>query len=298
MSRRFIAAACLAMFASLLAGCTPEKAEALLTAIQAFESRSNQALDAYESLFKEYRAIRIESREELFEQAYQAVRKEGVTNVNFEQAVRAVGKLESERASTHIENDFEQLKSAYALLSSAYASLPEGSLLGAQSVSCGRTVVAKLTRQLVNFSADVDRSPLYPNTLRQEFAEFKALAAKGDAQKAESKQKFDGFHSGVAAYEDKHRTALRLTLAAVEQGTKLTELLGRYDAATVSNVLGVIQYGFSFAGTLKGIDVAKTSASLARIKDELEKEDYWRRLESIPLSSVADCRLRAGRKEN
>lgn len=279
----------------LLSGCTPEKAEALLTAIKAFESQSIQALDAYENLFKEYRAIKMESQDELFTQAYEAVKKQGVNNVTFDQAVSNVGKLESERASTKIENEFQQIKSAYALLSSAYESLPQGSIIGAQYVSCGQTAVAKLTNQLVNFSVDIDSSPLYPNALRQEFSEFKALVIQGDAQKEKTKQKFDNFYSGVAAYEEKHRVAMRLTLAAVEQGRKLNALLADYDNATIANVLGVIQYGFSFAGTLKGIDISTASARLKAVKEEMDKEDYWKRVESIPLSSVAECKIQSSK---
>jgi len=282
----------------LLSGCTPEKAEALLTAIKAFESQSIQALDAYESLFKEYRAIKMESQDELFTQAYEAVKQQGVKNTKFEIAVSNVGKLESERASTKIENEFQQIKSAYALLSSAYESLPQGSMLGAQYVSCGQTAVAKLTKQLVNFSVDIDNSPLYPSALRQEFSEFKALAIQGDAQKDKTKQKFDNFYSGVAAYEEKHRTAMKLSLAAVEQGRKLNALLANYDEVTISNILGVVQYGLSFAGTLKGIDVSKASASLKTVKEEMDKDDYWIRVESIPLSSIAECKIQPNIKEN
>lgn len=298
MRLRIIAVTCLVISALPMSGCTPDKAEALLTAIKAFESQSNQALTAYEDLFKEYRAVKRESQDELFNQAYEAVNQQGAKNVTFAQAVSNVGQLEDERASSRIEDEFQQLKSAYALLSSAYESLPQGSLVGAQYVSCGQMAVAKLTKQLVNFSTDIDQSPLYPNALRQEFAEFKVLATQGDAQKEKTKQKFDSFYAGVAAYEEKHKDALGKTLAAVEQGRKLNQLLAQYDAATISNVLGVIQYGFSFAGTLQGIDLSKTAAKLKVIKDEMEKDDYWKRVESIPLSSVAECKIQPGKKEN
>ena len=283
--------ACLILSTLLLAGCTPEKAEALITVIKAFESQSIQALDAYESLFKEYRAIKVESRDELFTQAYEAVKQDGIDIFTFDKAISNIGKLESERASTKIENEFQQIKSAYALLSNAYESLSQGSMIGAQYVSCGQTAVAKLTKQLVNFSVEIDNSPLYPNALRQEFSEFKAFAKQGDVQKEMTKLKFDNLYSGVAAYEEKHRAAIKLTLAAVAQGRKLNTLLADYNKATISNLLGVIQYGFSFAGTLKGIDVSNASASLKSVKDEMDKEDYWKRVDDIPLSSVAECKI-------
>ncbi|MCA3022597.1 MAG: hypothetical protein ACK5RJ_14215 [Burkholderiales bacterium] len=277
-----------------MSGCTPEKAEALLTAIKAFEFQSAQALAAYEELFKDYRAVKRESQDELFAQAYDAVVKSGVTNESFEVAISNVGQLQNDRANTKIENEFQQLKSAYSMLSSAYESLPQGSLIGAKYVSCGRMAVAKLTKQLLNFSSDIDVNPLYPALLRQDFADFKALAVQTNSPKDKARQKFDAFYSGVAGYEKKHREAIAKTLAAAEQGKKLDQLLARYDAATISNILGVIQYGLSFAGTLNGVDVSKSSARLKAVKDDMEKDGYWKQVESMPLTSVTECKIQTG----
>jgi hypothetical protein len=297
-AKTVIAVICLIVSAVLLTGCTPEKAEALLTAVKAFELQSNKALSAYESLFKEYRTIKKESQDELFDQAYEAVVKQGVNNVTFDQAVLNVGSLEADRAGTKIENEFQQLKAVYALLSNAYQSLPQGSLLGARYVSCGQMVVAKLTQQLLNFSVDVNRSPLYPNALRQEFAEFKALAMQGAAQKEKTKQKFFSFCAGVTAYEEKHRMAISLTLAAVEQGRKLNELLARYDSVTIANILSVVRYGLSFAGTLEGVDTSEVSKRLNAVKSEMEKEAYWKQVASIPIGSLGKCKIQSNEKED
>lgn len=294
MQFRSIVATCLIVSVPPLTGCTPEKAEALLTAIKAFESKSNQALDAYEQLFKEYTALKKESQDELFAQAYSAA---GTTSASFDDAVSIVSQFESKKANTRIENEFLQLRAAYSMLSSTYESLPQGSLIGAQHVSCGQTAVAKLTKQLVNFSSNIDQSPLYPIAVRQDFVDFKTLAGEGDAKKETAKQKFDAFYSGVAEYERKHNDAIAKTLAAVEQGKTLNQLLAKYDAVTVSNILGVIQYGFTFTSTLNGINISKSSARLKEVKDDMEKNDYWRRVESIPLASIAHCKIQPADKE-
>lgn len=271
-----------------LAGCTPEKAEALLTAVKAFQAQSSQALTAYEGLFKDYRAIKRDSKAVLFNQAYAAAKKnEGMTANQF---FANIGQLDEEQASNRIEREFQELRAAYSLLASAYSSLPQGSLFGAQYVSCGQTVVAKLAQQLINFSNDINASPLYPLSIRQEIAEFKRLAQQGDAKKEETRQKFDTIYSAIAAYEEKHRNALTLTLAAVEQGRKLYLLLGQYNEVSIADILGVIQYGFSFAATLNGIDVSAASARLKSIKEEMDKLPEWKRVESLPLSTVAECK--------
>lgn len=237
-----VEAVCLIVSLPLIVGCTPEKAEAVLTAIKAFESSSNQALTAYENLFKEYRALKRETQDDLFVQVYAATNKHGVKSVTFDQAVANVGQLDSAKAGGQIENEFRQLRAAYSMLTNAYESLPQGSLTGAQHVSCGQKAVAKLTRQLVNFSSDINKSPLYPAFLRQDFAEFKALAIQGAAQKDAARSKFDTFYFGLTEYEKRHHDAINKTLAAVEQGKRLNQLLVQYDVVTVANILAVIQY--------------------------------------------------------
>jgi hypothetical protein len=280
--------ACIVASVIPLAGCTPEKAEALLTAVKAFEAQSSQALTAYEGLFKDYRAIKKDSKEQLFNQAYEAAKKDQRMTPN--QFLANIGQLDEEQSSNKIESEFQELRAAYSLLSSAYASLPQGSLFAAQYVSCGQTVVAKLTQQLINFAGDIKKSPLYPLSIRQEIAEFKRLARQGDAQKEETRQKFDTIYSAIAAYEEKHRNALTLTLAAVEQGRKLYLLLGQYDEVSIADILGAIQYGFSFVGTLNGIDVSRASGRLRSIKEEMDKLPEWKRVESLPLGTIAECK--------
>lgn len=280
----------LIIFIPLIVGCTPEKAEALLTAIKAFETQSNQALISYEDLFKEYRKLNVETQDELFIQAYEATNKLGVNNTKFEDAVGSAGKLKSNISNSKIENEFLEIKSLYATLSNTYTALPQGSLIGAQYVSCGQNAVAKLTKQLVNFSSEINRSPLYPITLRQDFADFKNLAVKGLSMKDAARKKYDTFYSGINEYETKHANAITKTLIAVELGQQLNTLLEEYDAVTLSNILGVIQYGISFTGSLNGIDITQSTARLEEVRNKMEKSEYWKRVESIPLSSVTQCK--------
>lgn len=273
----------------LLVGCTPEKAEALLTAIKAFETQSNQALTSYEELFKEYRKLNIETQDELFISAYEGVNQQGVTNSSFQQAVDNIGKLKTTNSENKIEREFLELKSLYVTLSNTYTSLPQGSLIGAQYVSCGQNAVAKLTKQLVNFSSEINNSPLYPIALHQDFSEFKNLAVKGSSNKDAARKKYDAFYSGIHNYETKHADAIAKTLIAVELGQQLNKLLAKYDEITISSILEVIQYSISFSGTMNGVDISQSAARLKVISGEMDKSEYWKRIETIPISSVTQC---------
>lgn len=272
----------------LLSGCTPDKADALLTAVKGFASSSNDALTAYENLFKDYRFIQQPSAEEDFRQAYAAIAKHGAQSVTFEQTVSNLSSLSPQGSSNSpIENEFSRLRSTYDLLARAYASLPQGSILGARYVPCGQLAVSKLTKQLVTFSSDLNSSPLYPNTLRQDFAAFKVLAKKGDAGGAQ--QKFEDFRLGLLAYETRHKEAIARTLIAVEQGRRLNQLLSQYSSVSLANLLGVVQYGFSIAGTLQGASTASAATQLQSIRNQMDLSDYWKRVESISLDSISDC---------
>jgi hypothetical protein len=216
----------------------------------------------------------------------------------FELAVKNVGQLDNVRADNKIKKEFYELKSAYEKLSNAYASLPRGSLMSAKKVACGQRIVAKLTKQLVNFSSDIVESPLYPNAARQEFSEFKELVAKGALQKDTARKKFDAFYSGVIEYERRHLDAIDKTIIAVEQGRRLNQLLENYSSINVSGVLSIIQSGFSFASTLNGVDVSKSATVLKKIKNDMEMSEYWKLIDSIPLTSIAQCNIEPVTKEN
>jgi hypothetical protein len=272
---------------AFLSGCTEDKAQALVTAIQSFESQSVLALNAYETLFKEYGTLEAPPPEEQFAQSYEVVGKYGKDALKFDEFVAQVGSLARQRRLNAIEQEFEQLKASYSLLRSAYESLPAGSLLGSRYAACGQAVTAKLTDQLANFSLDVSRSPLYPMSLRSQLAQFKSFAARKDKENA--RKAFDALVAGINRYEAQHEDAIRLSLAAAEQGRKVSSLLARYDAVSVSDVLNVLQSGLAFAGSLKGMDVGDAVTRLGNIKQEMEKSPEWQRAKDIPLVTLAEC---------
>ncbi|GAA5787447.1 hypothetical protein [Chitiniphilus shinanonensis] len=276
---------CLLALILPLTACTPEKAEALLAAVKAFEAKSSEALDAYEAMFRDYGAVAATSQDELFQGAYAAARQGQAGS--FDDAVGNVGARDGVGIQGGIAREFGDIRAAYAALGSAYDSLPQGSVLGARYVSCGRNAVARLTWQLVNFADDVNQQPLYPSALRQRFAEFKRSAAQGDQGLA--RRDFDAFAGGVAAYEARHAAAQRLTLAAVEQGRRLDAMLAHYDDVSLSNLLGAIQAGFAFAGTLKGVDPSAAASRLQAVKTEMEGSAYWQRVGALPLADIAAC---------
>ncbi|GAB3257070.1 hypothetical protein [Chitinimonas naiadis] len=277
--------------AVLMSGCTQEKADALTAAVNTYEQQANQALTAYEDLFHDYRTLPKPPQTELFEQAYAAVRQNGIGAVKFEDALSNMGQLSNDKADQAVTASFDKLRYAYAQFGRAYAALPQGNVLGSGYVACGRGVLARLTKQLVNFASDVDSTPLYPATLRFEFAEFKQAANKGDAQKDNARKLYERFYTNLTAYEDKHRAALDATLAAVDQGRRLDQLLAHYNDVTLTSILGVAQQGVSYAGTLKGVDATRAANRLKQIKADMDQDPYWSRLESIPLNQVSDCKL-------
>lgn len=274
-----------------LTGCTPEKAQALVTAIKSFEAKSLLAINAYEQLFKDYRFQERESNDQVFLKASDAIRKHGKDAVTLDLLVSALSRREQKRADESIEREFSDIKVVYSALRRAYESLPQGSLLGAKHVSCGQDVVAKATSQLVNFSVNINNDPLYPQAIRLQVAQYKKLAADGKDQ--EARVVFNEIATAIARYDANHEQAIKLTLAAVEDGRKVHKLLGDYDAVSIADILGVVQFGIDFLGTLEGVDVGDAASRLEGIKNELGDQDYWKRIEALPVADVGDCELDA-----
>lgn len=275
-----------------LAGCTSEKAEALLTSVKAFAASSSEAIDSYESLFQDYRNIGFGSPDQKFNGAYAAIAKYGVTDVtsDYNNAVRSISSLKPfESGNAEVRSNFDELRASYSLLADSYASLPQGSLLGATYVPCGQLVVSKLTQQLVNFANDIDIKPLYPLEARQNYEAFVALASQGKKELA--KQKFDNFYSKIHDYENKQTEAKRKTIIAVEQGRRLYNLLGSYSSVTLSNLLGVVDSGFMLANSLRGVNLSAASSQLASVQREMDGSDAWKRVKELPLGSISSCSI-------
>jgi len=273
------------------AGCTPEKAGALLTAIKSFESKSLQAIGVYEQLFKDYSKQERETNDHIFEQSSAAIIKYGLGAVTVDDMISVLSLRQDAQADRTIEKEFYEIKAVYISLRNAYESLPKGRILGAKYVGCGQDVIAKATNQLINFSINVSTDPLYPIALRKKVAYYKKLVANN--KKKEARLVFNEIAATIVKYDEKHEEAIKLTLAAVEDGIKVHQLLGKYSDISVSDILGVVQFGLNFLGTLQGVNVTEATAKLADIQKELGEKEYWQRIESTPIAKIENCIIKS-----
>ena len=276
-----------AMVTLSLSGCTPEKAEALLTVIKSFESKSLEAIGAYEQLFKDYRKLERETNDQVFEQNVAAIERGDAQAVTVDSMISALSLREEKKGDRTIERNFYDIKVVYISLRTAYESLPEGSVLGTEYVSCGRDIVAKATSQLVNFSMDIEKQPLYPLSLHQKVTKYKRLVK--DKKEKEARLLLNEISANIKQYDTQHENALKLTLAAVEDGLKVHQLLGKYGEVSISDILDVVQFGLDFIGTLKGVDVTYVTTKLQSIQTDLGDKDYWMRIKSMPIAEIGNC---------
>lgn len=281
----------------LMSGCTPEKAQALLTAIKSFESKSIQAINSFEQLFKDYRTLKQDTKDEVFDKSSKAVIKHGPEAVTFDDIAANLSNIKQKEQYSGIEKEFYEIKVVYAAIKSAYSSLPQGSMLGANYVSCGQEIIAKATNQLVNFAVGINKSPLYPMALRKEVSTYKFLASQNKI--GDSKLVFNEIAVAFNRYDEKHEEAIKLTLSAVEEGRKVHNLLKDYNTVSVSKIMEVLNFGFSFFNSLEGIDLAEAITQLEAIQKEMDSSDEWERVKEIPISKIIDCALETkNKKEN
>ena len=223
-----------------ISGCSPEKAEALLTSIKAFESKSLLALNQYELLLRESDDGIPTTMNDAFIETVGAIESGNASFVNLNKILEYFSDRKKNQSDSQIAKQIAEIRVVYSSIRESYESLPQGSILGASYVPCGLNVVARATGQLINFADFLDQSPLYPNYLRQHVSEYKILVRDGNYP--EARAKLEGIAQNIRIYDEKHNQTIRLTLAAVQEGRNVYELLESYNQVSVADILGVVQY--------------------------------------------------------
>ncbi|GAB7127690.1 hypothetical protein JCM19000A_21970 [Silvimonas sp. JCM 19000] len=279
-----------ALLCAALAGtaCTQDKANAVLATAQSFAATAQQALDAYAQLFAQYNAPAPTTADAQFKLLYSAVASRGMQAAQFADAVGTLGQLQPAAAQQHIQQRFDQLGASYRLLAQTYQNLPQAAWAGASAVACGRQAVAHLTGQLADFASDLNAHPLYPLQLHLQFSQFKAAAVAG--QQAQARTQFDQLAQGIAQYEQQHLAALKLTVAAVEQGRQLDQLLARYDTLTLGDAIAGLQRGMALTAGLHSASAASTSARFEQVQADIAADPAWQRAAATPLIAGSACK--------
>lgn len=279
-----------------ISGCSPEKAEALLTSIKAFESKSLLALNQYELLLRESDDGIPTTMNDAFSETVGAIKDGNSDDVNLNSILPYFSTRTNNQSDSKIAREIAQIRVVYSSISESYESLPQGSILGASYVPCGLNVVARATGQLINFADILDQSPLYPNYLRQHVSEYKILVQDGNDP--EARAKLAVIAQNIKIYDEKHNQTIRLTLAAVEEGRNVYELLESYNQVSVADILGVIQFGLDFLGSVQDVDVSQAVSRLESIETEFGNEDYWKRIKEIPIADLTSCPLEVEAESN
>ena len=278
--------------------CSSEKAEALLTSIKAFESKSLLALDQIELLYRESddRSRDPISMDDVFTETVGAIDGGNADTVNFNLMLSYFSSREINQTDDRIAEQIADIRVIYSSIRESYESLPQGSILGAEYVPCGLNVVAKATGQLINFADILNQSPLYPEFVRLQLAEYKSLVRSGDL--AAARAKLEVIAQEIAIYDGKHEQAIRLILAAAEDGRNVYELLENYNQVSATDILNIIQFGFDFLGSVQGVNVSQAITRLESIETEFGDDEYWQRVKEIPIVDLTNCPLEIEAKNN
>ncbi|MBE9030150.1 hypothetical protein IQ266_10455 [filamentous cyanobacterium LEGE 11480] len=271
-------------------GCTRGKANALVLAARSFEVNSLQTINAYDQLFREYKSLKRDTEDEVFRKSSSAIR-ESATNEKTsdlkKRLIQALSNRAYEMKAGEFEKEFDDIRLVYTSIRDTYSSLPDGSILGARYVVCGRGVVAKATNQLINFAKRLDSRPLYPLSLQKKVAEYKNAVVQD--KEAEARLLFKDIAASIASYDKKHEELMQLTVIAVEDGARLYELLENYNSVSASEILSLVQENLSFIGSLQGLDTGAAKLRLENIERKFESERYWQRIKDKPIIELSKC---------
>ena len=279
-----------------ISGCSPEKAEALLTSIKAFESKSLLALDQYELLLRESDDGIPKTMNDAFSRTVDAIENGNLDAVNLNSILPYFSTRTNNQSDSKIAREIAQIRVVYSSIRESYESLPQGSILGARYVPCGLNVVARATGQLINFADILDKSPLYPDYIRLQISEYKILVQNGDLRAA--REQLEVIAQNIKIYDEKHNQTIRLTLAAVEDGRNVYELLESYNQVSVTDILGIVQFGLDFLGSVRDVDVSRAVSRLESIEAEFGDDGYWQRVREISITDLTSCPLEVEAESN
>jgi hypothetical protein len=274
----------------MLVGCTPDKAEALLAAVKVFRASSEKAILAAKSVVvtESSSAGRLSS-DEIFEVMYAAPRRDFGESLEILEAQTSLG--DQSAAATEYDKALRNTSNTLAMLSRAYASLPNGSFVGARYVGCGKFAVRKLTTDLLALGNSVANpaATVYNAKLQAQWGTFQALASSGN--KVAAKVEFESLLAGIRQDKEARKEVLLAVLEAVENGKKLHEVLDDYNTISVASILRSAQHALGYVNSLEGLGLTDQISELNIIQAGIAADPRWAHASSISLGSLAKCPL-------
>lgn len=263
-------------------GCTPEKAQALLTTAKAFQAKAKKALDAYDALI----------RAALYKPPLSE--QEAVKDIlnRSEQYLKADKQLEFDKitlgmkdlftnAKTELTAHVQEQKMLYDAFVDSLINLPRASYLAASHVKCTQELVRRLVISIADYRKAIEKHSIDLIVPEEDaVADLEAVMASGTAVEKQNaaRQIYTVFNQKAAL----NKNVINQATIAAATGLKLIKAIETYDTLAVGDILNILQQILSAAGTLNGINTKVALSKLDTFAEQAKGDDHWQQILALP----------------
>ncbi len=277
---------------AFLTGCTPEKAEALLSAAKAFQNEAKKAITAHEELLlagldtpklSEKEAIAdIARRARFFTDKNAEVTYKGVTVGLQDPFGNAKGEIKALVQRQH---------ALYDAFADSLTNLPRGSYFAAEQVQCVEEIARRLIINIAKYRETVDKRPVSLVVPEEDAVDALKGALKISSEAAKTNDSPKKVAAEVASNEAARKiyelynrkielnakVVAQATIAA-EVGLQVVKAAQDFEKLSVEDMIGLARQGLTIAGSIEGLDAAKAIGRLDKALVDAKGGSHWQKI--------------------
>ncbi|MFC1828625.1 hypothetical protein ACFL0O_03320 [Thermodesulfobacteriota bacterium] len=269
-----------------LGGCNPEKAEALLSAAQAFKNEAKKAISAYEELL----LAGLDSPELSEKEAMADIIRRGNSFANQGKEITFNGVTRGlqdpfKSAKAEVKALVQRQNLLYDAFADSLINLPRGSYFAAEQVQCVEEIARRLVINIANYRIAIETRPV-ELVVPEEDAVYdleNALSEGTELEKNDAARKI--YYLYNQKQELNNRIIAQATIAA-ETGLKVIKAAHNYDKLSVEELLKLVQQALAIAGTLEGLDTTKALSSLDKALTKAKGDAHWQEILKMEVYSA------------
>lgn len=269
-----------------LGGCTPEKAEALLSAAQAFKNEAKKAISAYEELL----LAGLDSPKMSEKETVADIIKRGNSfasqgkEITFNGVTRGL-QDPFKSAKAEVKALVQRQNLLYDAFTDSLINLPRGSYFAAEQVQCVEEIARRLVINIANYRKAIETRPV-SLVVPEEDAVYdleKALTGGSELEKNDAARKIYALYN--QKQELNNKVIAQATIAA-ETGLKVIKAADSYDKLSTEDMLKLVRQALAIVGTLEGLDTTKALSRLDKALVDAKGDAHWQEILSMEVYSA------------
>ena len=273
-----------------LSGCSSEKAEALLTATEAFRVEANKAISAYEELLLAALEKPTLSELEAIDSIITAANDSSSRGKELEFDVLTIELQDPfADAKMEIQSLVTRQKALYNAFSNSLTNLPLGSFFAAEEVACSAIIARKLVINISNYQEAIGNRQV-DLVVPEEDAVIAIENAIESGTQIELREAARNVYEVFKRKNTLNQAVISQATIAASTRLKVIEVAENYDDFSLSDILTLTREAFTIAGTLEGVSTESSLAFLGELHEKAEEDKNFKFVSDQKLFSLgAQC---------